>query len=281
MITQHQEWHDELEPREECADINALRIKFLSEGYRLKFAFIAGSISQQMLDHVYITVKNNIIHYLDKCYAPVEIHHHLQERYLKEHVNFDYFELSQMGRSMRLRIESLQQRIKNELKQELAHKRLIALEEHKKEVWKKLNPVSVCVSPVEFERNNIDIYFSSCVSLKLNNEIQSLLQSERIISSFFPQEHAIEIRSTIGDEFPSILRKMKSTHANALFLAHYIGRGVTRRQFIDFFASQHIKVIFANDVERFMLPTPELKIIDNNVLAINDSLAREFCPIVD
>lgn len=269
LIAQHQEWHDEFEPREECADVNALRVKFLSTGYRLKFAFIAGCISQQMIDEAYQKGKEHISNHLDKHYAPIDINPLLQERYLREHVNYNCHELSQMAHSAKVRIESLQQRIQNNLKQELSLQRTIALEKHKKEIWKKLGNATVCVSPVEFEKNSFDIYFSAYVSLKINAEVQHLIQTDNITSSFFPQEHAIEIHSTVGDEFPDILRKMKLSHANILFLAHYAGHGVTRRQFVDFFTSQNIQVIFARDVERCILPMLESKITDINVLTDN------------
>lgn len=266
MISQHQEWTDELEPRPECAEINALRIKFLNEGYRLKFAFIAASISQQMIDHVYNSVKNNIEAYLDKYFAPVDIEPYLHNRYLVEHIDFDSYELAQMTRVMRKRIETFQQQVKQELKQELTQNRMVALAEHKQLVWQKLSPVSVCVTPVEFETHNIDISFSSYINLALSTEIKRLIQNDRIPCSFYHRDYAIEIRSTVGDEFPSILRKMKNINVNTLFLAHYVGHGVTRRQFIDFFGSQGIQVIFAHDVERLCLPVPELHIVESKTL---------------
>jgi len=74
----------------------------------------------------------------------------------------------------------------------------------------------------------------------------------------------IEIKPTIGDDFPSVLRQMKASmpiredsHAKNLYcllLRDYVGEGATREQFIQFFQSQGYIVVFFDDVETIELP---------------------------
>lgn len=83
----------------------------------------------------------------------------------------------------------------------------------------------------------------------------------------------IEIKPTIGDDFPSILRQIKasmpitcgnfddprSQYYYCLVLRDYIGVGASREQFIQFFQSQGYTVVFFDDIEHIKLPKEEEK----------------------
>jgi hypothetical protein len=61
-------------------------------------------------------------------------------------------------------------------------------------------------------------------------------------------EFAIEIKPTIGDDYPAVLRQMKRTESDVLFVGAYTGRGATEEQFVATFAAANIRVVFARDV---------------------------------
>lgn len=60
----------------------------------------------------------------------------------------------------------------------------------------------------------------------------------------------IEIKPSIGDDYPAVLRQMRANHSNVLLVRDYCGRGATRQQFIKTFAAASIDVVFLCDLER-------------------------------
>jgi hypothetical protein len=58
----------------------------------------------------------------------------------------------------------------------------------------------------------------------------------------------IEVKPSVGDDYPAVMRQMAANHCGVLFLEHYTGIGVTREQFIAIFAASHIKVVFRNEL---------------------------------
>jgi hypothetical protein len=53
----------------------------------------------------------------------------------------------------------------------------------------------------------------------------------------------IEIKPTVGDDYPSVLRQMKANESEILFVGQYVGTGATREQFIKTFATASIRVV--------------------------------------
>jgi len=64
---------------------------------------------------------------------------------------------------------------------------------------------------------------------------------------------AVEIKPQVGDDYPAVLRQMKSNGSNILFLESYTGQGATLAQFIKTFELSDIKVIFKHEVDRVKL----------------------------
>jgi len=64
----------------------------------------------------------------------------------------------------------------------------------------------------------------------------------------------IELKPTVSDDFPSILRQLKNSKANVLILKEYMGRGANFEEFKDFFKLENIHVIFEEDIEMVELP---------------------------
>jgi uncharacterized protein (DUF3820 family) len=58
----------------------------------------------------------------------------------------------------------------------------------------------------------------------------------------------IELKPTIGDDYPAVLRQMKRNGSDVLLVGQFVGQGATREQFIKTFATASIRVVFADDV---------------------------------
>jgi hypothetical protein len=82
----------------------------------------------------------------------------------------------------------------------------------------------------------------------------------------------IEIKPTISDDYPAILRQMKASmpidrnyYAKNIFyillVGNYTGIGATRKEFIDFFETQGYKVIFIDEIENIKLPEFDRELI--------------------
>jgi len=87
----------------------------------------------------------------------------------------------------------------------------------------------------------------------------------------------IEIKPTIGDDFPSILRQIKASMPvsydydhikRCLLLGEYTGIGATKEQFVKFFNSQKYIIIFESDINNVNLPQYEEEFhFDNEIIA--------------
>lgn len=87
----------------------------------------------------------------------------------------------------------------------------------------------------------------------------------------------IEIKPQVGDDFPAILRQMRRSRSNVLFTRSYGGIGVDEATFVDYFATQGIRVIFENDVLSQVIPEPFLfngmdvqKAVVEHIKTLND-----------
>jgi hypothetical protein len=67
--------------------------------------------------------------------------------------------------------------------------------------------------------------------------------------STFRRERRIEIKPSVGDDYPAILRQMRANESNVLFLETYTGIGATEQQFIQTFDLSNINVVFRRDVD--------------------------------
>jgi uncharacterized protein (DUF3820 family) len=94
---------------------------------------------------------------------------------------------------------------------------------------------SLCVRRRNFEVAGIDVVFEIEVNWSKSG-----------------QSFAIEIKPSVGDDYPAVLRQMKATYRQGsrqiLFLVSYAGTGATEQQFIDTFKSAGIKVVFRRDL---------------------------------
>jgi hypothetical protein len=69
-------------------------------------------------------------------------------------------------------------------------------------------------------------------------------------SSCWQKKLNIEIKPTIGDDYPAVLRQMKANESDVLFIGTYAGKGAAREQFVKTFATADIRVVFVDEIER-------------------------------
>lgn len=62
----------------------------------------------------------------------------------------------------------------------------------------------------------------------------------------------IEIKPTVADEYPAILRQMDRNRSRYLFVEEYIGIGATEAQFVAVFAASGKHVVFKREVDRIV-----------------------------
>jgi hypothetical protein len=63
----------------------------------------------------------------------------------------------------------------------------------------------------------------------------------------------IEIKPSVGDDYPAVLRQMRANNSGVLFTQNYTGIGATEEQFVKTFALSNIKVVFCRDADAIVL----------------------------
>ena len=112
------------------------------------------------------------------------------------------------------------------------------------------NPIGVKIRNKSFERAGIDvcfdydIYYETTYSIIKNKRIE---HGRNHFSSWNPI--SIEIKPTVSDDYPNVLRQMKTTGSNVLFLSEYTGFGISRENFIKLFRNEKKVVIFENQIK--------------------------------
>jgi hypothetical protein len=97
-----------------------------------------------------------------------------------------------------------------------------------------------------FEERGIDVILSCSMQTTVKLPDLAHDQVDSHISSFGYGEFSIEIKPTVGDDYPAILRQMRANKSTVLFVDAYTGKGATREQFVKTFASAERKVVFRN-----------------------------------
>jgi hypothetical protein len=97
----------------------------------------------------------------------------------------------------------------------------------------------------EFEVRGVDVVLQIFAASILHR-----IQTEILLRACHgePMPLAIEIKPVVGDDYPAVLRQMKRTNSNVLFVGSYTGVGATREQFIKTTATADIRVVFESDL---------------------------------
>ncbi len=103
----------------------------------------------------------------------------------------------------------------------------------------------------KFEHNGIDITFSCEVHFK-NYQDRYLGQTEwqNYNSTYYHYagEFKIEIKPTLSDEYPIVLRQMKASKSNVLIIGEYLGIGINFEQLNEFFRTERIRIIMISEI---------------------------------
>jgi uncharacterized protein (DUF3820 family) len=102
-------------------------------------------------------------------------------------------------------------------------------------------PISTIKTTVhrDFEVRGVDVELRIC--------FESPDHSIEWVSADY--SYKIEIKPTVGDDYPAVLRQMKRNESKTLFLKDYIGVGATKEQFIKTFAASGFNVVFLRDCQ--------------------------------
>jgi hypothetical protein len=52
----------------------------------------------------------------------------------------------------------------------------------------------------------------------------------------------------VSDDYPAVLRQMKTNHSTVLLVGEYAGKGASREQFVATFATASMRVVFVDQV---------------------------------
>jgi hypothetical protein len=107
----------------------------------------------------------------------------------------------------------------------------------------------------EFEQRGIDVRLGCCIET-----VERLPARDRYSSEIFESEirvhvdgFTIEIKPTVSDDYPAVLRQMRANGSRVLFTQNYTGIGATEEQFVKTFALSDIKVVFRREVDAVQL----------------------------
>ncbi|MDD4991581.1 MAG: hypothetical protein PHR83_05030 [Paludibacter sp.] len=104
-----------------------------------------------------------------------------------------------------------------------------------------------------FELNGIDVSYNVVTKFSKIISATDTYDESSYISKikhkgYIGNTLKIEIKPTVSDDYPVVLRQMIALKANCLFLREYTGIGIDKNQFIQLFKQQNIKVLFENEV---------------------------------
>jgi uncharacterized protein (DUF3820 family) len=101
---------------------------------------------------------------------------------------------------------------------------------------------------LEFEHRGVDVVLQVFAASKSHN-IDPYELHEFAFRRSTSRGLQIELKPTVGDDYPAVLRQMKANGSEVLLLRDYVGTGATREQFIKTFATANKRVIFLSDIE--------------------------------
>lgn len=213
---------------EETPDHNRMQIRFLDDRYRAAFAAIvrdlasAAEMREIMVDRWRARWK-----LVAKCRHGSEMPWYMKPSYTKHADGIDRDRGAKFLKEKGAELQSVWD----------TRKTIRALSDSALFKWYLAQP--------RFEVDGIDVVFESRVEL-------TWPESYGIDRVYF----CVEIKPTVGDDFPSILRQMKrymqdrsSGYSHVLLIGTYTGEGATLDQMVQFFANSGITVVMASEVE--------------------------------
>ena len=94
-----------------------------------------------------------------------------------------------------------------------------------------------------FEERGVDVILRGSIGYASHTGL-------KVPDSFWDHFHLhIEIKPTVGDDYPAVLRQMRANGSGVLLLAQYTGVGATYKQLVQTFATAGIRVVTLTAVE--------------------------------
>jgi hypothetical protein len=105
-----------------------------------------------------------------------------------------------------------------------------------------------------FEKGGVDVSFSVGLEYEeivemWDKETSKSVRVDHIDPTYFGPELRIEIKPSVSDDYPSVLRQAQTLNCNCLYLREYTGKGVDEQTFVKIFETQRVKVIFQRDIK--------------------------------
>jgi hypothetical protein len=120
--------------------------------------------------------------------------------------------------------------------------------------------VPLRLSGLEIEPEGADVSYRIALGYEL------LAMRSDTFSEYGRREHAnlaqvsesrsfrIEVKPVVGDDYPAVLRRMKTAHNNVLLVGEYNGAGATWEQLVKVFALSNISVVSVAEAEKIEIP---------------------------
>lgn len=115
------------------------------------------------------------------------------------------------------------------------------------------------ISEIEFEQKGLDVsydisYGYGSVSISEGTYHRAPRLFDSIWKNSVQLKMRVELKPTVGDDFPSVLRQMRASGAKTLVLREYTGAGVPYDDVKSFFLSQGIGCFTEQEIDRVSIP---------------------------
>jgi len=201
----------------ETPEHNALQVKFLDDDYCVRFAKAAGVTGLQTFESGRLTEVERVTDYI----AAEE--KKIAELQAKLNQNPD-------GYFKKYWSDEINDREKNSA----GWQRRLGLIRTAKPL--------VYICDREFEMAGVDVTFTFGI-------MPDSLDLKTHYALYETWKFRIEIKPAIGDDYPAVLRQMRSSKANKLLVSEFNAAGATRGDFVATFKTAGITVVFADRVE--------------------------------
>ena len=117
------------------------------------------------------------------------------------------------------------------------------------------------ISQIEFEKKGVDVSYDVIYGYGEDFGVSeyTFSRAAQVFNDFWSYSYIhlklrVELKPSVGDDFPSVLRQMKSNGSSTLVIRNYTGTGASYEEFKNYFTSQGITVVTENEIEEVIIP---------------------------
>ncbi len=113
---------------------------------------------------------------------------------------------------------------------------------------------------IEFEKKGLDVHYDVSYGYSdFGVSETTYRRAATVLNKFWNnsscnQKIRVELKPYVGDDFPAVLRQMKTSGANILVIKEYTGTGASFEEFKRFFTSQDMKIFSEQEIEQVTIP---------------------------